>query len=348
VIAAAARDEGARILAAFRAAGAVPVETPILQPADTLLDLYGEDIRARAYVTQDPLRGEMMLRPDFTVPVVQMHMAEGRDPARYCYLGEVFRRQETDPTRPTEFLQVGYEVFGGDPAQADAEVYAVVREALGGLPVSAAFGDLGLIRAAVEGLETTPERRAALMRHLWRPRRFRALLDAFSHPVGPRDLPPGGPEIGRRGAAEVAEGLAALARERSAPPLPATAVALLERLLSLSGPAPEVLDRLLSLQAEAPAMARAVVRFADRLAALAARGVDPAELIFEGSFGRTTLEYYDGFVFGLTGADGPGLPPVASGGRYDALTAVLGGGQPVPAVGAIIRPERVLAIRGAA
>ncbi|MDC3265334.1 hypothetical protein OAU61_04555, partial [Planktomarina temperata] len=42
----------------------------ILQPADVLLDLYGEDIRARAYVTSDPLRGEQMLRPDFTVPVV--------------------------------------------------------------------------------------------------------------------------------------------------------------------------------------------------------------------------------------------------------------------------------------
>jgi ATP phosphoribosyltransferase regulatory subunit len=69
------------------------VETDLLQPAETLLDLYGEDIRARAYVTHDPDRGEMMLRPDFTVPVVQMHMAGGADPARYTYMGEVFRTQ---------------------------------------------------------------------------------------------------------------------------------------------------------------------------------------------------------------------------------------------------------------
>ena len=86
--------------ACFQAAGALPVEADILQPADTLLDLYGEDIRARAYVTQDPLRGELMLRPDFTVPVVEMHMAHGADPARYCYAGEVFRRQEDDGDRP--------------------------------------------------------------------------------------------------------------------------------------------------------------------------------------------------------------------------------------------------------
>ncbi|MEM1067242.1 MAG: ATP phosphoribosyltransferase regulatory subunit, partial [Pseudomonadota bacterium] len=59
----------ARLLAAFEAAGAARVETDILQPADVLLDLYGEDVRGRAFVTQDPSRGEMMLRPDFTVPV---------------------------------------------------------------------------------------------------------------------------------------------------------------------------------------------------------------------------------------------------------------------------------------
>jgi ATP phosphoribosyltransferase regulatory subunit len=85
---AAARAEAARLTAHFMAAGAVPIEADILQPADILLDLYGEDIRARAYVTHDPLRGEMMLRPDFTVPVVQMHMTSGADgPANTCRLG---------------------------------------------------------------------------------------------------------------------------------------------------------------------------------------------------------------------------------------------------------------------
>ncbi len=45
---AAARVEAARLVAAFRAAGAVEVEADILQPAEVLLDLYGEDIaRAR-------------------------------------------------------------------------------------------------------------------------------------------------------------------------------------------------------------------------------------------------------------------------------------------------------------
>ena len=38
------RAEALRLQARFVAAGAVPLETSILQPADLLLDLYGEDI----------------------------------------------------------------------------------------------------------------------------------------------------------------------------------------------------------------------------------------------------------------------------------------------------------------
>ena len=173
--------KAASLRALFEAQGAAVVEPPILQPAETLLDLYGEDIRARAYVTSDAMRGEQMLRPDYTLPVVQMHMAHGADPARYTYAGEVFRRQERDPNRANEYIQAGYEVFDrGDPAAADAEVFALIQGALEGLPVTAVTGDIGILMAAVAGLDTSASRKAALMRHIWRPRRFRALLDRYA------------------------------------------------------------------------------------------------------------------------------------------------------------------------
>ena len=85
-------------------------------------------------------------------------------------------------------------------------------------------------------------------------------------------------------------------------------------------------------------------RFEARLAALRARGIDTATLAFEASHGRTTLEYYDGFVFSFQGLDAE-MPPVASGGRYDALTAVLGQGRSIPAVGGVIRPAMVAELR---
>ena len=82
-----------------------------------------------------------------------------------------------------------------------------------------------------------------------------------------------------------------------------------------------------------------------RLQALSDRGVDVANLEFEGSYGRTSLEYYDGFVFGFYATDRPDHPPVATGGRYDALTAQLGQGRAVPAVGGVIRPDLALGLR---
>ena len=70
---------------------------------------------------------------------------------------------------------------------------------------------------------------------------------------------------------------------------------------------------------------------------MAARSIDTSALVFEASHGRSSMEYYDGFVFTFSAQD-PALPPVASGGRYDALTRVLGGGREIPAVGGVIRP----------
>ena len=145
---------GQRFLSAFRGAGAVEVAPDILLPADTLLDLYGEDIRARAYTSTDPLRGEVMLRPDFTVPVVQMHMAGGAEPARYCYLGEVFRKQDHGDTRPAhprdnEYLQAGFELFSRD-AQADAEVFALFHGILAPCRLSATMGDMDLLLDAAD------------------------------------------------------------------------------------------------------------------------------------------------------------------------------------------------------
>ena len=325
---------------AFQSWGAQPVEVGVLQPAGTLLDVYGEDIRARAYVTRDPVQGEMMLRPDFTVPVVQAHMAEGAEPARYCYLGEVFRMQEAGIARPAEYLQVGYEVFDRDnPLRADAEVFALFQRLLAGRGLAAVIGDIGLLRAAVAGLPVSERRRAALMRHLWRPQRFRALLERYAQPAPTRaPIPTEAPLIGLRSAAEVAERLDWLAADAAEPVLAGELVAALDRLLSVRDRAPAALDALRAVEAVLPWIAPAVDLFAARLDLLATHGSDLAALQVEASYGRTALEYYDGFVFGLIAPDRPELPPVATGGRYDALTAVLGQGGAIPAVGGVIRP----------
>ena len=155
------------------------VEPAALQPADVALDLYGEDIRARAFVTADE-GAELMLRPDFTLPIVRLHMEAGAEPARYVYCGPVWRRQEFGSDRPREYLQAGFEIFeAGDPAAADAEVLGLIAQALGDAPVELVTGDLGLAFAVIDALDTSAARRMALRRHVWRPARFRALLDRY-------------------------------------------------------------------------------------------------------------------------------------------------------------------------
>ncbi len=330
--------------------GAVRVDCAILQPAELLLDLYGEDIRARAYVTQDPERGELMLRPDFTLPVVQMHMAGAVEPARYCYAGEVFRRQEADPTRASEYQQVGFELFDRtDPARADAEVFALFAELLAPYALDAVTGDIGILTAAVQGLATSEARKAALMRHIWRPRRFRALLDRFAgrSPVPPsraallaQSDPLADVEtvIGLRGEDEIAARIAALRADAAEPPLSEDQLAQIDALLDIRETCPFALERLRDIAVDLPSLMPAVRRFEARCDALAARGVAVDRLAFEASYGRTSMEYYDGFVFGFLSGGRPDLPPVATGGRYDALTRRLGRGAEIPAVGAVIRP----------
>lgn len=362
---AAIRAQAEALFAAFLTAGAVPVDADILLPAETLLDLYGEDIRARAYTTADPLRGEMMLRPDFTLPVVQAHMAHGAEPARYAYMGEVFRKQDTLTTRPNEYLQVGYEVFDRTgPVEADAEVFALFAQLLAPLNLHAGIGDIGILMAAVRGLSTTERRKAALLRHVWRPVRFHALLERFAGrapmPAAraalldrlAQDTPDAliaaaGQFVGLRDAADITERARALTLDADAPPIAGPEADALDALLAVNAPAPLALVALQALIPALPWIAPAVVQLDQRLAALAARGIATATLPFATTHMQSTLEYYDGFVFSFHAVD-PALPAVASGGRYDALTAVLGQGRSIPAVGGVIRPGLVAQLKGAA
>lgn len=346
---AAIETEADRLSNLFRSKGAVAVGADVLQPAELLLDLYGEDIRARAYVTSDPVSGEQMLRPDFTVPVVQAHMTDGAEPARYTYSGTVFRKQAAGSGRAREYAQVGYEVFdGSDPLAADAEVFTLFAEALAGQATRAVTGDIGLLIAAVEGLTTSARRRAALLRHIWRPARFRALLDRFS---GFGDLPVArqaildrlereaadamirgaGPEIGLRSAGEVAARLAVLREDTGVAPIPRDEHDAIAALLDLKCGLTAAVEKLDRIAVQYPAISAAVGQFAARADRL------DGEVEFEGAYGRTSMEYYDGFVFGFHVARH--AIPVATGGRYDALTRRLGRGRSIPAVGGVIRPD---------
>lgn len=364
------------LAAVYAGAGYAPVTTAHLFEADTLIDLYGEDIRARAFLFPGAGGGnELCLRPDFTVPVVRAHGAGGWGrAARYAYQGPVFRRQAPGSSRPIEYLQAGIENLGApDRAQADAQVFALVLRALqaaGAGPLTIATGDLGIVFALLDALPMPARRRHQLRRHVWRPARFHALIEeavagspAFS-PLRARLIEAaGGPAaadaiatiatgageaLGLREIDEIVARTLALAAAATEPPMPAEQAELIETALAVTGPAGNALARLRALtEAGGVDISPALDRFEARLAALDRAGIDAARLPFDAAFGRK-LEYYEGFVFEIAATGRPDLPPLSGGGRYDAMTRRLGAVTAIAAVGAMIRPEALLAAREAA
>lgn len=341
----------------FESRGATRIETDILQPAETLLDVYGEDIRARAYVTNRAGDNELFLRPDFTVPVLKQHLSRESKFAKYTYSGKVFRKQYRDSRRPSEYYQVGIEYFGGENELAvDAVVFSTIAEALYPLRVRAGIGDLGILLSAIDGLSTTLERKTALRRHIWRPQKFRQLVSRFMRPPNTSKVSDyfsreisreqfeerileNGPIVGCRGVDEVISRLTSKSRDNMAAPLVEREVNVINKLLAIEGPISQALDDLERVRSSLPGMDHAVQRVHDRLGALEANGVDVSQLSYEPGFRQTTLEYYGGFVFRFVSPDYPQLPPVAQGGRYDGLIRMLGGEAGSSAVGGVIRPE---------
>ena len=89
------------LLASFERAGYERVAPAILQPAEPFLDLSGEDIRKRMYLTTDPQGHELCLRPDLTIPVSRHYLASpaAGKPQGFCYLGPVFRHRDAGEAR---------------------------------------------------------------------------------------------------------------------------------------------------------------------------------------------------------------------------------------------------------
>ena len=362
------------LAAAFERAGYARVEPAVLQPAEPFLDLSGEDIRARMFLTADAQGHEFCLRPDFTIPVSRDYLASAQagGAANYCYLGPVFRDRAG---QPAEFLQAGIESFARtDAAAADAETVALGLEAaqqFGLRRPDLRMGDVGLFSALIEALDLAPvwrrrlakdfNRKADLAQDLQRlapgggngKPDYQGVLAALagSDPKAARALVTdllsiaGITAVGGRSVGEIADRFLEQAALGASAAVPADKRALIERFLAIAGDPDEAAAQLRALAREAgPALQPALDLFESRTGFLAARGVDVRAIRFATSFGRG-LDYYTGLVFELHDAAVTG--PVVAGGRYDGLLTRLGAAQPIPAVGFSVWIER-LAAAGAA
>ena len=175
------------LLASYERAGYARVAPAILQPAEPFLDLSGEDIRSRMFLTSDNHGRELCLRPDFTIAVSCDYLASAAagKSAGFCYLGSIFRQGDNGPS---EHLQAGIESFGRtDTAAADAEMLSLGLEAAAEYGVTQPeirMGDVGLFTALVDGLDLAPAWKRRLIKDFNRAGRLERDLDLLAVRAG--------------------------------------------------------------------------------------------------------------------------------------------------------------------
>ena len=146
------------LIASFERAGYARVAPAILQPAEPFLDLSGEDIRKRMYLTTDPRGRELCLRPDLTIPVSCDYLAsQGRQAG-----GLLLSRPGVPPSRRRRRrIPAGRHRIVRPPRHraADAEMLALGLDATthyGLAQPDIRMGDVALFSALVAALDLAP------------------------------------------------------------------------------------------------------------------------------------------------------------------------------------------------
>jgi ATP phosphoribosyltransferase regulatory subunit len=347
-------------------AGYPRADVPLLHLADVFLDLSGEDIRRRLYLTQDAEGRELCLRPEFTIPLCAAEVARNSPSmgAALSYCGPVFRQRQGEPG---EFLQAGVESLGRvDREAADAEILALALSAakqLGQPHPIMRLGDACLINGVLDALSASPAFQRRLKRRLASGRpvaeaihqnTISAGLDRYSGVMAA--LEGAGPDSARafvgdmlsmsgvrasggRSIDEITARFLSKAQAGNAG-LDAEKCHILETFLTLKGTPDHVAEAIRQLaNKHGLDIANPLQRYEARIGFMAACGIDLAKVTASAGFVRN-LDYYTGMVFEVLPQNHDNAKPLVGGGRYDGLMQKLGAKTEVPAVGFAIWIER--------
>ncbi len=359
------------LIALFEKRGTSRIDTPVIQPAAPFLDMAGEDLRRRIFLTESDTGASLCLRPEFTIPVCLQHIESATGtPKRYAYLGQVFRQRREGAN---EFYQAGIEDLGDrDVASADAraisDAFASLKLALPGRIFAATLGDQSVFEAVVKALGLPTGWQKRLIHAFGNAMQLEMLLGELAEP---QHLEPLDPEVEVFLRAHIPNALVSHIEDKmhatgyltnaSRTPSEIAARLIEKRELArtrLDPKALDVLEEFLSLDIPFADAAAALAGFADaaglkldgalsrfdaRAAALANAGVDLKSITYRAAFGRP-LDYYTGLVFEIAEAGKPAV--LAGGGRYDRMLTLLGAKDHIPAVGFSLWLDRIEATKG--
>ncbi|SEB81305.1 ATP phosphoribosyltransferase regulatory subunit [Nitratireductor aquibiodomus] len=364
-----APDFADKIVALFAERDAALTDIPIIQPADPFLDMAGEDLRRRIFLTESETGANLCLRPEFTIPVCRDHIEKrAATPQRYAYLGEVFRQQREGGA---EFFQAGIEDLGAsDRAGADArslaDAHALLTRVLPGHALSVTLGDQAVFEAVLSALGLPRGWQMRLTRAFGSQKLLQAALDDLANPQGAANLPRAIAGLVARGdEAALSEHIATVMDETGISPsagrapqeiarrliekadlrsvrLTDEAMGALKAFVAMRVPFAEAGERLSAFAAEnGLILDDALETYAARAQRISDEGLPLEALTYDAGFGRP-LDYYTGFVFEVASPKGTVL---AGGGRYDRLLTLLGAETPIPGVGFSIWLDRVAGLK---
>jgi len=355
---------------ALDALAAARVDIPVIQPAEPFLDMAGEDLRRRIFLTESETGESLCLRPEFTIPVCSAHIAENvATPRRYSYLGQVFRQRREGGN---EFYQAGVEDLGEtDEDRADAraisEARALVAQFTPRHELTITLGDQSVFEAVVAGLGLPTGWQKRLIHAFGNEQALGAMIARLANPDASAVPDPSvasflanGDAGGLEAHIESVMQATGYSTNASRSPAEITARLMDKQALDATRLSTRSLDALrtfLALDVPLDRAAKALSDFAEnagldiraarasfeaRLNALSERGEDLSRIHWRAAFGRP-LDYYTGLVFEIAAGEA-GLV-LAGGGRYDRLMTLLGARQPIPAVGFSLWLDRIETVR---
>ena len=310
----------------YESYGFAPLDTPAIEYLDVLSGSAGQEAQQSIFRVSNPEKEPLGLRFDLTVPLSRV-VSQYRDiplPFKRYQVSQVWRADKPDPGRYRQFTQFDLDAVGAPCGRADIEILAAIcdsLEAVGAVPYVVRFSsreilNLLLRRAGIE---------ASLAVDVFR------VLDKLD-------------KIGmKRVRLELTTGYV----DRSGDPirgvgLTASQVAVIEEFLSIRGDTRgEVLGQLASLFSDTDGSDEQLRVVEGISSSLDAAGYGSDRIVLDVSIARG-LAYYTGPVFEANLLKAPEFGSVFGGGRYDDLVARFGG-QPVPATGASMGVDRLLA-----
>ncbi len=127
------RETMGKIADVLEDSGFVPLETPIVEFAETLTGKYGEEADRLIYEFTDRGGRKLALRYDLTVPLARfvasnLGLIQGKAFRRY-QIGEVFRGDNPQKGRFRQFTQFDMDSVGSEDLKEDATIIATALKA---------------------------------------------------------------------------------------------------------------------------------------------------------------------------------------------------------------------------